>query len=430
MNASAAILLYTSKTNKDGTHPVCLRIIFNRTPKYISIANVKKGDWDADLKLVKSSHKNYKDINRDIKTKDAEAEDLILDFNRGKSRFSAEQIVSKLRGKKTAETFFDVLCDYVEEYKAAKKFDEASSIESKGKNIWSFVNGNKSFPVKSTNELKFGKDSILRLRTGKELAFTDVTPSFLRKLETFLEIEKGLNIRYVFNHMNMSKTIFNRGCEAQIVEKDQNPFEEYTLSRPKSQKVGLEKDEVERLAKLKLESKTDTWIHAKHAWLFAFAFAGQRISDALTVQWSSFPNGKINYIMRKNNKPVELPIPKRAQEILDYYLPFKTQNKGYVFPALRNADLRDPIDVKRKLKTAVRQYNIWLKKLAKKANIDKKLTTHLSRHTFGKLAGSKIPMGLLQIYYNHADIQTTSGYQQDFINQEQLDENLPLIVDF
>ena len=111
MNASAAILLYTSKTNKDGTHPVCLRIIFNRTPKYISIANVKKGDWDADLKLVKSSHKNYKDINRDIKTKDAEAEDLILDFNRGKSRFSAEQIVSKLRGKKTAERSFVVLCD-------------------------------------------------------------------------------------------------------------------------------------------------------------------------------------------------------------------------------------------------------------------------------------------------------------------------------
>lgn len=427
---TSAIVLYTSKTYENGTHPICVRITYNRLPKYISIADVKPDDWDSALKQVKDTNKNYRNINRDIKLKDAEATDLVEDFNRGKSRLTAEQIISKLRGESNSETFFDFLAEMAEEYKARGKYDEASSIESKGKNIWSFVNGKRPFPIKATQEIKFSAKSIFRMRTGNDLAFGEVTPAWLRKLDMFIEIEKGGARRYVFNHMKLVQTVYNRGGGIDFAPNKKDPFEEFTLSRPKSQKVGLEAEEVQGIQEAKLEAKTETWIHARNAWLFTFAFAGQRISDALTVHWTKLDNGKIRYIMRKNNKPVELPVPELAQWVLDYYKPFKNENQGYVFPALRNANLKDPIDFQRKIKTAVRQYNIWLKKIAKAANIKKNLTMHLSRHTFGKLAGDKIPMNVLQIYYNHADIATTSGYQQDWINQEKLDKHLPEIVDF
>ena len=430
MEITSEIILFTSKTNKDGTHPICLRVTYNRKPKYISVANVKFEDWDPEEKQVLNTNKKYKDINRDIKSKDAEAEDLVLDFNRGKSRFTPDQIVKKLRGEPTSETFFDFLAEMAEEYKARNKYDDASSIESKGKNIWSFVNGGKEFPIKPTNEIKFSKPSILRQRSGNDLSFSEITPTFLRKLDTFIGTEKGLSKRYVFNHMNIIQNVYNRGNGIDFSPNKKDPFEEYTMSKPKSQKVGLEQEEVASLQAAVVQARTDTWIHAKNAWLFAFAFAGQRISDALTVHWSKFDNGKIRYIMRKNGKPVELPIPEMAQVVLDYYLPFKDQNQGYVFPALKNANLNDPIDFQRKIKTAVKQYNKWLKPLAKAAKVKKNLTTHLSRHTFGKIAGDKIPMSILQIYYNHSDIQTTSGYQQDWINQEQLDKHLTTIVDF
>lgn len=427
--ASSAIIYGNWKTNSDGTHPIMLRVIFDRVPKYISIANVHEEHWDAEKKLVKNTHPNYRTINSSIKTKDLLAFDLIMEYDKGTSDLTIEQILIKLRGRKAEETFFDFLSEFAEEYKQKNKHDEASSIESKGKNIWSFLN-KKDFQVKSTKEIKFDKKSILRLRTGKDLYFADITPAFLRKLDAFLEIEKGQSRRYVFNHMNLIRTIYNRALSAKLIKKENYPFEDYGMNIPESQKIGLDKNEVEAFEKAKVEAKTETWIHAKNAWLFSFSFGGQRISDVLTTKWEDLKNGKLHYVMRKNNKPVELIISKRAQKILDYYLPFKTENKGYIFPALKDADHRNPVDIKRKLKNAVRIYNDWLKEIAKSAKINKNISPHSSRHTFGNITGDQISPQLLQLIYKHSDIKTTMNYQQHWMNQEKLDKAVTSIVDF
>ncbi len=40
---------------------------------------------------------------------------------------------------------------------------------------------------------------------------------------------------------------------------------------------------------------------------------------------------------------------------------------------------------------------------------------HISRHTFGQIAGDKIPPQVLQKLYRHTDLKTTLGYQANFI---------------
>jgi site-specific recombinase XerD len=70
-----------------------------------------------------------------------------------------------------------------------------------------------------------------------------------------------------------------------------------------------------------------------------------------------------------------------------------------------------------------------LKKIAEIAGIEKKLTSHIARHSFGYIAGDKIPMPVLQNLYRHSSILTTVNYQQSFTNKE-ADEAMDKVLGF
>jgi len=103
------------------------------------------------------------------------------------------------------------------------------------------------------------------------------------------------------------------------------------------------------------------------------------------------------------------------------------KKEEFVLPELNNADLSDEKDVYRKIITATKKYNKWLKKLAAEVGIEKKVTCHIARHSFGNISGDKIPVQMLQKLYRHSDIKTTINYQQSFINKD-TDDALALVI--
>jgi integrase len=150
----------------------------------------------------------------------------------------------------------------------------------------------------------------------------------------------------------------------------------------------------------------------------------------LKTKWDDFKNGRLYYVMGKNNKPVSIEIPERAKKILAYYEPFKEENQGFVFPALKEADLSDPIDIEIKLQTAINVYGRYVQEIANKAKISKSVSPHIARHTFGNLAGDQISPQLLQAIYRHSDIKTTMNYQQHWMNKDKLDGAIQKVVNF
>ncbi|MFZ1257558.1 MAG: hypothetical protein WAR77_14450 [Saprospiraceae bacterium] len=70
-----------------------------------------------------------------------------------------------------------------------------------------------------------------------------------------------------------------------------------------------------------------------------------------------------------------------------------------------------------------------LQKLAFELGINKKLTMHIARHTFGNLSGDRIPIQMLQKLYRHTSILITIGYQANFINKN-TDEALDLVLKY
>lgn len=54
---------------------------------------------------------------------------------------------------------------------------------------------------------------------------------------------------------------------------------------------------------------------------------------------------------------------------------------------------------------------------------------HITRHSFGNIAGDKIPIQMLQKLYRHSSITTTINYQANFMHRE-TDDALEKVINF
>ena len=107
----------------------------------------------------------------------------------------------------------------------------------------------------------------------------------------------------------------------------------------------------------------------------------------------------------------------------------KLNEDDFLFPELKKANLKSDKDVLAKTKTANKKFNKYLEQIAKKAEINKKLTMHIARHTFGNISGDKIPIQMLQKLYRHSSITTTINYQSNFMHRD-TDDALDKVIDF
>ncbi len=145
------------------------------------------------------------------------------------------------------------------------------------------------------------------------------------------------------------------------------------------------------------------------------------------LKWKDFIDNRLNYRMGKNNKLVSLKIPQKVFKILNSL--DKNDKSVFLFNELEGVNLKDKKRLKTRIKTVNRNFNRRLEIVASKAGIDKKLTMHIARHSFGNISGNKIPIQMLQKLYRHSSVTTTVLYQSNFI-QEDTDDALDKVVEF
>jgi integrase len=133
--------------------------------------------------------------------------------------------------------------------------------------------------------------------------------------------------------------------------------------------------------------------------------------------------------MHKNSKLLSLKIPEKVLQILDQYRNDKKSDDDFVFPDLKKANLSNAKDVYNKSRTATKKFNDNLKSICKKAKINKKVTMHIARHSFGNIAGDAIHPLMLQKLYRHSDLKTTLNYQANFIHKD-ADDALDRVINF
>ncbi|WP_224490090.1 site-specific integrase [Robertkochia flava] len=392
------------KRNARGLFPVAIRITKDRKSSYIYTGQyIEQKHWDEELGVVKKSHPNSRRLNHLIVKRIAEINDKLLEAEIAKAKVSAGAVRKSVRGEDKLG-FFEVAKMHLDQLKRDEKFRQYENQKGRVEKFLTFIGRNK-------------------------LSFDDIDVALLRKFQSHLVVTEGRKPRTAINYLILIRKIYNQGITMGMASRALYPFGKGKISIkiPESQKIGLTMDEIRILESA--EGLTPAQVRALDVWLTSFYFAGIRVSDVLQLRWSDFKDGRLYYRMDKNKKLVSLKIPVKAEKILGKYRSGKSSRNALLFDYLQEADLHHSRTRLTRIRTSTRTINRRLKTIADKLEIDKKLTMHIARHSFGNISGDKIPIQMLQKLYRHSSITTTIAYQASFM-QKEADDALDKVVNF
>lgn len=390
------------RANAKNLYPVSIRIIKDRKASYIYLGQaIKMNQWDSKNCCVKSSHPDYLEINQLIITKLSKINKRLLNAEIDDERMTSISIKEQITFEDDNE-FFNVAKIFLAQIKDRKQFHQ-HDIQEKRIEIFKNFLKRESFYV---NEL---------------------TVEILKQFESFLRNKRKIADRTIANYMITLRTVCNLAKSKSLNNVQSYPFGKgkYQIKFPETKKVGLNIYEIKKLESI--ENLTEAQQYVLNVWLISFYFAGIRVGDLLMLKWKDFLDDRLHYRMGKNSKLVSLKIPEKALAILNTIE--KDENSVFVFKELEGVNKNDRRLLKTRIKTATRNFNRRLEIVAVKAGIDKKLSMHIARHSFGHISGDKIPIQLLQKLYRHSSVTTTILYQSNFI-QKDTDDALEKVINF
>lgn len=357
------------------------------------------------------------------------------------SAATAESVALLVKGEEQSTTFLKIEPTGMTGFAAERA---QAILDAGGIRNWKKYNG-------FLNKLADFMDK--KLKHKKEVLFSEITPEFVTRFDSYLhtlhnsrskkEAGKMLHQNTIVVVLNIFRTLVRKGIELGYITPDKNPFLVFKYSGVKTEKEKLDAAEIQALEALELEEGSLDW-HSRNCFLFSFYCAGIRAGDLLQLRWLNVEDGRLNYQMGKNHKTRDLKLVPQAAAILamyrteaskptDYIFPFMDNRKTYA-SAILQAD-RDtlPSDMKQKLFEEISAKNALinksLKRLAAKAGISKKLSMHISRHSFASVAAKKgIESNKIKSLLAHSRLQTTEGYMGNFSTDEN-DKALEAVFD-
>lgn len=444
--ASVKIVLWKSYQKNDGTYALAVRITQNRKPRYVFTGKyILAKDWDEVNSRVKRSHPNSARLNNLLLKKLAAANDIALEADTTTDSATSKEIQKKVRRKGGSVSFFEFGAERIKSKYQSCTFSVAKPELSILYNIHEFISYNRAEPKQKVIDAikQRRKDRISKSRKegylfleevkrefsrNKSLHFEDINQSFLKNFKVFCSSYLGQKTRTITNQLIFIRTLFNSAIRDSIVDDKHYPFAgvKEKIRVKSGHKIGLTREEIKLIEQIDLKQGTTIW-HTRNIWLFSYYFAGIRISDVLEMKWSDFMDGRLFYTMNKNEKPVSLIIPEKAATILEFYKHDKRTKNDFVFPYLKKADPENERDLYVKTRNASTLMNKYLKMIAIQCDIDKNLSNHIARHSFGNIAGDTISPLMLQKLYRHSDLKTTINYQANFIHKDADDALLSVL---
>ncbi len=403
--SSKTNIVLRKKASKEGLFPLAIRITKNRLSNYIYTGHyIDQKHWDEKRKIVRKAHPNAELLNTLLSLKLAETNKKLIGLQFENQDISSTQIKKEISTTVKSANFSIVADKYLNELESNNKLTRLYTDKVR-------VNHVKNF------------------HKSRQLTFQEIDENFLRNFQSYLRNKKNLSERSIINNLVVIRTLYNRAIKLGMVDQKNYPFgaDKIRIKFPETEKIGLTIKEIQKIENLENLSKQEE--NVRNVWLFSFYLAGIRVGDVLKIRWSDIYDGRIHYRMNKNSKLVSLKLPDKLIPILEFYEIDKQNSFDFIFPELKKANLKNDREVYAKTNTATKKFNKYLKEIANKAGIHKKVTMHIARHSFGNIAGDRIPIQMLQKLYRHSSVVTTMQYQSNFISKE-TDKALDDVINF
>lgn len=382
----AKAILYKSKKLSNGEHPVVIRWYENGKQRVFTVGSCTPAQWNEAKGLVKKNHPFYEQLNDRIR------ERLI------------EAIKSGSIAKEGVGNGGDAVLHFIE------KLGERSAALGQ---------------LAQKDKYKQLSDDLLRWKAAAgKWGFDKFTKKEIESFYLFLISDaKGNSKNTAARKMSRLSTVFRNARRAGISAND--PFLDLSFTRQSVIKRKLTREEFSLIESADLSGAARGVQLARDSFVMQFYLRGLRIGDVLTLTDSNIDGGRVLVEEGKTGSVRSIPIRKEVAAIIERW---KGQSE-YLLPILKYRPLgglaraENALKRKKAIESATTLINTNLEKLAGMVGIDKKLTTHIARHTFAKLAIDTVKnIRVSQELLGHKSLRVHQDYIRDLQDNDELDK--------
>ena len=345
-----AILFYlnTSKTKKSGKCPIVSRIsIDGKSTTFSTGLEILPEQWDAKSGFATGKSKDVNDINRQIENYRIEIANHYKEMVNNNGYVTAEYLKNALRGIGTRHnTLLEEFSEYLEDCR-------------KGISIKMVYSTYHMYRVAYNHIREF----ILFKYGMEDITFGQIDYNFVESYDYYLKIDKEMTPRTVEGNVLVFRRVVRRALNKGMIRQD--PFFNYVPTRVRPKRRWLSNEEIERIMKTPIAHKSTNFVRDM---FILSSFTGLAYVDVKNLQESNIKEmddgSKWIVINRKKTgTPSYIPLLDIPMRIIEKYR--GTGKNGKLFNLMNSPEV-----------------NLYLKKIAKAAGIEKRLTYHMSRFTF------------------------------------------------
>ncbi|MCM8569690.1 site-specific integrase [Gramella jeungdoensis] len=374
----------------NGQYPVLLRIIKDKKVKYIRLElNAKEEEFEDQE--FKKNHPNYRKRNNILAGYKLRINNIIDDFISSGKEYSLDDVVSEFKGK-TLRT----------------------------NNVWDHFNEKERILIRSgrigsADAFKQTKQVLSKFKQG-DLTWGDITPSFLEQFELFMR-ERGNSDGGIAFRFRQLRALYNDAINKKIISSENYPFRSYRISKlkPTPDKRALSISELRSFRNVDLTEHPNL-VDAHNYFMFSFYLRGINFHDLMILKWSQIMDNKIIYKRSKTKGRFVVELLPPALKILNSYKDSKPDTE-YIFPILLKNNL-NPQQIANRKHKALRSYNKKLQEIGELANINKRITSYVVRHTYATVMKYKgVSTDIICESLGHSNLNVTKAYLKEFDNE-------------
>ncbi|WP_421827103.1 site-specific integrase [Larkinella sp.] len=404
------VILYTSKTLSDGSHPLMLRITKDRKRSYKSTGeSCQLKYWDKEKEAPRRNHPEQDRLLKLIRKWEGTYSDMANTLrDKGQvvtSEGLIEHVTETITKSRTDIKLLAYLESIYQELLTAKK-------------------------VGNANVYRDTKRVLSNYLKKKDCLLSAVNFAFLNRFETYMRsldcADTTLSV-----YFRTLRAAYNRAIGEKLIGEEHYPFRRRANERDKfsiakfdtrTRKRAIGKDDIRLIEAV--EVNTSRLFLAKHLFLFSYYCGGINFVDMAMLKWKDLHTGasgtrRMHYVRQKTGGLFNLKLSPASEAIIEYYKPFTHANaESYVFPILNRERHITSVQIDNRLHKITGQVNKDLKEIGRLAGIETPLTTYVARHSFATaLKNSGVHTAIISEAMGHQTEAITQTYLAEFENE-------------
>ncbi|AKQ45800.1 hypothetical protein TH63_09335 [Rufibacter radiotolerans] len=417
-SASVSIVQDTRRAKKDGKFPVKIRVIYNRKAKDFPTRHSLTAD-DFGKALSAKPGKKLEETGIELNALKGKALGIIETL----SVFSFEAFTKRFRDNLAKDDVFDAFVAKVSLFMAEGQVGTAKNYETALVSLLSFMKQKPSSSGKGMSLEKIKADRAAIIAERKPMAFSEVTPDFLRRYDKWM-VQNGKSATTVSMYLRTLRTLFNEAMAEGNVHPDLYPFgkRKYQVPASRNIKKALSKHDLKKI--FEYQPKSDSEARARDYWWFSYLCNGINMKDIARLKYRQVGKDSITFVRAKterttrhDQRAITVEIEPEVAEIIRRWGNKPSLPDAYVFPIL-TAGIT-PEREKAAVNQATKTTNKYMKRIAVELGIEANVTTYAARHSFSTgMMRAGAPTGMISELLGHSSEKTTQNYLAGFEDDE------------